>query len=115
MHMNAVWIILSGISFLHLYWAAGGLWPGKTRRELSAKVIGDRPLPGTVPCLLVAGALLIGPWFFPKLSAGVFLLRGIVGFFEVHLRPAIRGTPYQNLSYWIYSPLSLLIGWALWP
>lgn len=113
--MKLVWILLLGISSLHLYWAAGGLWPGKNPRELAAKVIGDRPMPGTVACLLVAGALLIGPWFFPRLASCVFLLRGILGFLEIHLRPAIQGTPYQKLSLRVYSPVSLWIGWALWP
>lgn len=113
--MNAIWIVLLGICFLHLYWAGGGLWPGKNRRDLSARVIGDRAMPGTIPCLLVAGAIVLGPWFFPRLSASALLLRGALGFFEARFRPGIIGTPYQTLSRWIYSPLSLWLGYALWP
>jgi hypothetical protein len=39
----------------------------------------------------------------------IFTLRGIVGFFEVALRPAIRNTPYMKWSRAFYSPLSLLL------
>jgi len=113
--MNFAWLILVSLSLLHLYWAVGGLWPGKDRRELAAKIIGDRPMPGSIPCLVVAVALLIGPWRYPQLAACVFLLRGTLGLVEARFRPSIIGTPYQQLSRWIYSPLSLWLGWALWP
>lgn len=115
MKTTAVWMLLILISSLHLYWAAGGRWPGKDRRDLSAKVIGDRPLPGPAACLAVAILVLLGPALFPRLAALVFCLRGTLGMVEVHFRPSIRGTPYQSLSRQIYSPLSFLIGALLWP
>lgn len=115
MKTASAWILLSAISALHFYWAAGGLWPGKDQRELSAKVIGDRPLPGRAACVTVALLLLIGPALFPKLAAQIFVLRGVLGMVEVHFRPTIRGTPYQQLSRQIYSRLALLIGVLLWP
>ena len=49
------------------------------------------------------------------MAACIFLLRGTLGFVEARFRPGIVGTPYQRLSRWIYSPLSLWLGWALWP
>lgn len=115
MKIQLAWTLLIIISGLHLYWAAGGLWPGKDHRELSSKVIGDRPLPGPAACLTVAVLVLMGPALWPKLAALVFCMRGVLGMVEVHLRPSIRGTPYQGLSTWIYSPLSVLIGLLLWP
>ena len=33
--------ILAAVAALHLYWAAGGLWPGRTPRELIDTVIGN--------------------------------------------------------------------------
>lgn len=115
MKLAAAWTLLSLISGLHLYWAAGGLWPGKTRQELSARVIGDRPLPSPAACITVAVLVILGPLLFPRLAALTFCLRGILGLLEVQLRPSICGTPYQSLSKRIYSPLSLLIGVLLWP
>jgi hypothetical protein len=114
MKIILAWSLLAALSALHFYWAVGGLWPGTTRHDLAAKVIGDRPLPGPAACLIVAVLLLIGPALYPRLSAQVFLLRGLLGMVEVHLRPTIRGTPYQKLSRRIYSPLSLLLGALLW-
>lgn len=115
MKLCVAWILLTLLSGLHLYWAAGGLWPGKTRQELSAKVIGDRPLPGRAACITVAVLVILGPALLPRLAAFIFCLRGILGMLEIHLRPSIRGTPYQSLSKRIYSPLSFLIGVLLWP
>lgn len=115
MKQHLAWFLLTLISGLHLYWAAGGLWPGRNRRELSHKVIGDRSLPGPLACLAVAVLVLLGPALFPRLAALIFCLRGALGMVEVHFRPSIRGTPYQSLSRRIYSPLSFLIGLLLWP
>ena len=36
----AISAILGAIAALHLYWAAGGLWPGRSPRELIDAVIG---------------------------------------------------------------------------
>lgn len=109
-----VWCLLSSIALLHCYWGLGGVWPGRDRNELAAMVIGDRPLPGALACFTVALLLMLGPWYFPRLSALLFCLRGGLGLFEVRLRPAIRGTPYERLSLWIYSPICLLLGFWLW-
>lgn len=109
------WSLLVALSALHFYWATGGFWPGTSRQDLAAKVIGDRPLPGRLACLTVAALLLLGPAVHPRLSAQIFLLRGLLGMVEVHFRPTIRGTPYESLSRRIYSPLSLLLGALLWP
>ncbi|MBX3169391.1 MAG: DUF3995 domain-containing protein [Candidatus Eremiobacteraeota bacterium] len=114
MKTTVVWTALLLISALHFYWAAGGRWPGKDHRELSAKVIGDRPLPGPVACLAAAVLLLLGPALFPRMAAVLFCLRGALGMVEDHFRPTIRGT-HQSLSKRIYSPLSFLIGLLLWP
>lgn len=109
-----VWILLVTISLLHLYWGLGGLWPGRTRAELAAIVIGDRPLPGPPACFAVAVIVILGPWLFPRLSSLVFLLRGSLGMFETRFRPSIQNTPYQRLSLRFYSPLSLLLGLLVW-
>jgi hypothetical protein len=61
----------------------------------------------------VAFGLLAAFRFAPDALRWVFAIRGVLGLFEIDLRPRIRGTPYERLSRWGYSPLCLLLAWAM--
>jgi hypothetical protein len=123
--------LFSAIAGLHVAWAAGSPFPARDRDALVASVVGapiGSPMPGRVATLVVAiglvsmawwtaaqGGLVPSPVPAPWLRAGslamvvIFGLRGIGGFFELALRPAIRGTPYVRYSRIVYSPLALLL------
>ncbi len=123
-------VVLAGIAALHAHWALGGLWPGHDAESLASTVIGGpgtTRLPSRAATLLVALALgcsaalvlRAGGWIsvdaLPDslaraggwIVAGVLLLRGLGGFFEVFLRSSIVGTPYAYWNRVLYSPLCL--------
>jgi hypothetical protein len=124
-------VLLSVIAGLHVAWALGSPFPARDRDTLAAAVVGapiGSPMPGRVATVVVAiglvgmawwtaaqGGLAPSPVPAPWLRAGslamvaIFGLRGIGGFFELALRPSIRGTPYVRYSRIVYSPLALLI------
>jgi hypothetical protein len=131
-------IILGAIAVLHAYWAAGGLWPGRTERELIDTVIGNphrtRMPPAWVSALVAAAlgalallALGLAPAFgkiyvsirlllftanFFPIAGLVFLVRGVIGYlpFWRRLHPA---EPFATNDLLIYSPLCLLLGAVL--
>ena len=126
----AVFAVLISIAGLHAYWAFGGLWPGRTERELIDTVIGaahmaSMPLPVTtlaVSAFIVAAAfsalaasnlMSIGPGRAVRLVAAgvgfVFLARGVAGYFfgRVAWAPV---EPFARLNLWVYSPLCLVLG-----
>jgi hypothetical protein len=122
--------VFAALSALHVYWALGGVWPGRDRATLARTVVGDalgNQFPSRAATLLVAlalaaaaalvlwaGGVLHGAPLSPLLLRSltwilvfVCLLRGIVGFFEIYLRPRIAGTPYAHWNTRLYSPLCL--------
>jgi hypothetical protein len=123
--------VLVAIALLHVGWALGSAFPARSRASLSQHVIGVAPrgdlMPGRVATWVVAAGLLalaacvlaLGVELGASAMSGlravaltfavVFTLRGVGGFFEVSLRPAIRSTPYMKWSRFFYSPLSLLL------
>jgi Protein of unknown function (DUF3995) len=133
--------ILAAVAALHLYWAAGGLWPGRTPRELIDTVIGnprrnEMPpawLSALVGIALAATAMLpliIAPLFWSvflafsssilvlwgAMSAGffaalVFFGRGIAGYLPFWRR-LHPAQPFATLDALLYSPLCLLLGAA---
>jgi hypothetical protein len=111
-------LVLAAIAGLHVYWAAGGLWPGRDRRELADKVIGPVDMPAMLPCLVVAAALLVAAVLVATRAplawgvAAVLGLRGVYGFVEARLRPSVLTTPYHRLSTRFYSPLCLALAGA---
>ncbi|MCL1593292.1 MAG: DUF3995 domain-containing protein [Actinomycetia bacterium] len=131
-----VWALVAVAGFLaaaalHVYWAAGGTWPGSDRSDLARKVVGSvDDFPSTsatlaVAALLLAAAVVVGGaaglWSLPVpegLVSGavwvvvvVMLLRGIVGLGLSGLRQARgKGTPFSVRDVLIYSPLTLLLG-----
>ena len=49
-----IFIIMSIIAKIHVYWMKGGLWPGKNTQDLVDKVIGKgNTFPSTLQCLFV--------------------------------------------------------------
>jgi hypothetical protein len=124
-------VALALIALIHAYWTAGGVWPGHSRAELAAIVVGRprmRDMPSTglsaAVTVLLAGIaawpLLLGPLaartMTPRLAAAgsavfaaVFLLRGIAGYTNAM---AVRHSaqPFARLNRTLYSPLCLLIG-----
>lgn len=123
--------VLVVISSLHAAWALGSSFPARSRQSLARYVVGvelgGNIMPGRFATWLVAAGLLalagcvlaLGLDASAPISGAlravaltfvaVFALRGVGGFFEVALRPAIRGTPYMRWSRAFYSPLSLLL------
>jgi hypothetical protein len=128
-------VVLVCIAALHAAWALGSPFPARSRQSLAQHVVGVE-LPGNVmpgrfatwvvaAGLLVLTACVLGLGFETSASIAwslravavafiaVFTLRGVVGFFEVALRPAIRNTPYMKWSRAFYSPLSLLLAFLI--
>lgn len=49
-----IFIIMSIVTVIHVYWLQGGLWPGKNYKDLIDKVIGrGDEMPGTVAYIFV--------------------------------------------------------------
>jgi len=121
-------LVFLALAGLHVYWACGGLWPGKDPQSFLEYVVGASPsgrMPGAVACLVVAVVLSIAAllpmalldWVsipFSRLAgylcATVFLLRGVYGYADHLVRPATRGTSFFRLNRVLYSPLCLLLG-----
>ena len=126
-----VFLVLSTIAALHVYWAVGGLWPGGNERELIDTVIGDGAMTHMPPMMmtlvvaglifataliaLVNGGVQFGPSWLVKIAAVgaglVFLGRGVAGyFFETVAWAPVE--PFATLNRVYYSPLCLAIGVA---
>lgn len=121
--------ILVLIALLHVYWTMGGYFPAKDADSLAQTVVGGQAgmvMPPVSACLLVAALLCMAAWVvlvcggglspvfsleIHRLGAfglgGVLLLRGAGGFFDVYLRPSIKGSRYEKLNLQVYSPLCL--------
>ncbi|MFV2000118.1 MAG: DUF3995 domain-containing protein [Acidimicrobiia bacterium] len=116
---------------LHLYWAAGGTWPGADRSDLARKVVGSTDkFPSTamtlgVAALLVAGGVVVGGatgvWTLPTsdtlvraaswVVGLVLVVRGLAGLIlSGRHQVGGRGTPFSIRDLVIYSPLTLLLG-----
>ena len=130
--------ILGAIAALHLYWAAGGLWPGRSPRGLIDAVIGNPRRSEMPPAWLTAFVgvalagiatlpLIIAPFFWIPLGlpfaviwraldvafwvALVFIARGIAGYLPFWRR-IHSAEPFASLDVFLYSPLCLLLGLA---
>jgi hypothetical protein len=123
--------VFAAIAALHGYWALGGVWPGDDPESLARTVVGGPPgmrMPGAAACWAVAVALVgavavalgaagilampLPRWLVrgaALLGAGVLVLRGLVGFADLRLRPDTAGSPFVRLNRWIYSPLCLAL------
>jgi hypothetical protein len=123
-------VTMAAIALLHFYWAVGGLWPGRSRAELAAIVVG-RPrmeeMPSTRLTMLVA-SLLAGAALWPLvlapfinrniapqlamagtlLLATLFLLRGLAGYMPL-MTQRHSAEPFARYNRIFYSPLCLLL------
>jgi Protein of unknown function (DUF3995) len=124
-------VLMAAIALLHGYWAAGGLWPGRSRAELAAIVVGrprmtDMPpfaMSATVTVFLAgiaAWPFLIGPFvartIAPQLAvagnlvlAAIFLLRGLAGYTPA-MASRHSAEPFARYNRILYSPLCLILG-----
>jgi hypothetical protein len=123
--------VMAAIAALHGYWTVGGLWPGRSRAELAAIVVG-RPRMTNMPPFAMSAAVtvllagiaawpfLIGPFvarhFAPQLAlagnlvlAAVFLLRGLAGYTTAMARRH-SAEPFAHYNRTLYSPLCLGLG-----
>ncbi len=127
--------VLAALGVLHVIWAVGLPWPLPNRTALALTVVGDssQRMPGRLATAAIAGLLVFAAiwvlslrgFVLPQPRAGlvsvaitwgmvaVLALRGIGGFFEAALRPAILGTPYLRWSLRLYSPLSAALAGAV--
>ncbi|ACO45862.1 DUF3995 domain-containing protein [Deinococcus deserti] len=120
-------VVMLMVAGLHVAWGVGVTWPGRDARDLAQKVVGGSegdPMPSPLACYAVAGALLVAAaalvltlfphGFQPPLrllgfvTAGVFLLRGALGY--VLPRLADTGQDFYRLNRVLYSPLCLALG-----
>ena len=115
----SLFVALSIVALIHVYWAFGGHWPGQDEQSLVRSVVGTKGLTTMPPfwltmivALLIFAAGLfplfwigILPWFLPPilLSLGmivvtsVFLLRGLFSY-----TPMARNMSLKNPStHWI--------------
>lgn len=120
---------LAAIALIHFVWARGISWPAKSMGDLNELVVGQPALqrfPGKGMTNLVAVTLSLFALAFTFVAAvdqgsksftigliviaSIFLLRGILGFFEPWLRPQTKAYPYAHWNRVLYSPVALLIG-----
>jgi hypothetical protein len=127
-------VVLLAIAGLHVYWAAGGRWPGHDEASLNALVVGGRPgapMPPPFASIAVSagisgialgavaarglielplpGVVRVLTW----IAAGVLAVRGLGGFFDLRLRPHTIALPFGRLNRRIYSPLCVALAGGL--
>lgn len=129
-----IFLVLTLVSALHVYWALGGLWPASSPEALSQMVVGDPRFDRMPPAnltLMVAGlifsagivalararvvplpfvrlwglgALVLALVFLSRAGYGIAVASGIIV-------PEVPLTePFATLDWQFYSPLCLLIG-----
>ena len=122
-----IFIIMSFITIIHIYWFNGGFWPAQNKKDFIDKVLGrGEDVPGTIPYILVilcfAGMssfpifvyynIDIGIKSFEKylflILAIIFLLRAISMSIPIIANRATKIFLEYNRKY--YSPLCLSLG-----
>jgi di/tricarboxylate transporter len=128
-----VFIVLSLIAALHVYWGFGGLWPAADTRSLIDTVVGDprmRQMPSTAITLVVAALIFASGVFalaaqarasrivrlFIKAAiatiALVFVGRGVSGYALPEDIRSRLSEPFASYDQLFYSPLCLVLGAA---
>lgn len=127
----ALSVILLLITSLHVYWAIGGIWPGRDPASCARAVIGFREvkeMPSPSAAFAVAACLVLvtlwpmalqGVFATPFTHEGlaatsimiglVFFGRGVIGF-TPWWRRLTPEQPFARLDARLYSPLCLAIG-----
>lgn len=126
-----LFLVLSAIAALHVWWGLGGLWPANNERNLVALVVGKtgmKRMPSSPQCFLAAGAIfatgllallaarVIGgslSGYVQIVSAligsGIFLGRGFAGFLPAW-RAQYSQLPFATFDQRYYSPFCLIVG-----
>lgn len=128
-----VFIGLSLIAALHVYWGFGGLWPADDVRSLIDTVVGDprmTQMPSTALTLVVAALIFASGVFalaaqarasrivrlFVKAAVAtialVFVGRGVSGYALPEDIRARLSEPFATYDQLFYSPLCLVLGAA---
>ncbi len=127
----AIFVILCAIAILHLYWAFGGLWPGKDEKTLTQTVIGATGITHMPPKWLtvLVAILIFMAALFPLIWSGIisspvpdglvraamwvltfiFIARGIAGYLPFFHKSNAE-QPFATLNRNYYSPLCIVIG-----
>ncbi|MEM9634576.1 MAG: DUF3995 domain-containing protein [Pseudomonadota bacterium] len=136
---GVLFLVLAGISALHLYWGFGGLWPARDEASLVRMVVGAkgmRQMPGRALTVVVAALIAIAG-VLPLLSAGilsnpaakvfppellaivmsfllagiglVFLGRGVLSY-TTYFSHMQAEEPFMTLDKRYYAPLCLALG-----
>ncbi|MEM1289112.1 MAG: DUF3995 domain-containing protein [Pseudomonadota bacterium] len=128
---NLVGAILMAVALLHLYWALGGLWPGKDEATLTRTVFGendrtqmpDQNITAVVSGFIALAALWPLMWigaYQPPLPGWllglgmialtvIFLGRGAAGYVPMVVNQHAE-QPFASLNARYYSPLIVAIG-----
>ncbi|MEQ1754275.1 MAG: DUF3995 domain-containing protein [Micropepsaceae bacterium] len=127
-----LFLILSAIAALHVFWGFGGRWPGATTKELIDTVIGVpemRVMPAAGITFAIAGLIFLGgvialfaggllPFrsrWMVQAATGVltlvFLGRATAGFWIAY-HGSKASEPFATNDVLLYSPLCLVIGGA---
>ena len=128
---GSIFVVLTLVALFHLYWAAGGRWPGVDEKSLSRTVIGARGIAAMPPAWLtvvvamlifLAGLFpiawtrgvpaLVPPWLLTAGMAGltlIFILRGVASYSHV-FRKSNCEEPFATLDQRFYGPLCLVLG-----
>lgn len=127
----ALFLVLTVIACVHVYWGLGGHWPGTDEKSLARTVVGAagiERMPTMFACFIVAAALMAAagwtlmlsrtidvgfPRWFVLLGGAalvaVFVGRGVVAYlpFWRKLTPEL---PFAQLDQVFFGPLCLAIG-----
>lgn len=119
-------MILALIAVLHVAWGFGVWIPIRDEAQLVRAVVGARAvdrMPGMIPCLLVAGGLLIvlvALWL-PQMGAArvvlwiaapVFFIRGVLAYVPFWRRMTPE-EPFNTYDQRLYGPLCIALGLGL--
>lgn len=128
-----IFLVLTAIAALHVYWGFGGLWPAATEQGLINTVVGAphlKSMPALGPTLIVAalifasalvalaagGLLAVVPQWLARLAALgaglVFVARGMAGLARLSIFKTWIAEPFATLNAQFYSPLCVAMGAA---
>ena len=125
-------LVLAALAGVHVYWAAGGVWPAADRETLAEIVIGpgaryppDLATHGVAAVLAVGSLVVTGAahkWRRPvspevyvaaaHVGAGILAVRGVAGLATSLV--AGLDVPYRRRDVALYSPLCLLLAAGIW-
>lgn len=127
-------VLLGVLALVHVYWATGAVWPAADERALSLAVLGSVVSFGPAVVLPLAaleavGSVCVGgyawglggrfarlarlAWLGTAVFVGGLLLRGAVGVVWIIAGKDGSGAVFPWLNALAYTPLCLVLGWAV--